>query len=165
MFERGVNGHVTPLLSEAIIHVPLIISAPKQADRQDIVSPTSCVDLLPTVLKITGDSAPDWLDGNLLPGFGGEDTVGQPVFAIEAKKNPSRGPLTQATIAMIQGDYKLIWYIGYAGYDDVYELYNLGADPEELVDLSKSHSDIVRSMGSELQTRLAEADQPYRPGG
>lgn len=165
MFERGVNGHVTPLLSEAIIHVPLIIAAPGQADRQDIVSPTSCVDLLPTLLKMTGGSAPDWLDGNLLPGFGGQDTVRQTVFAIEAKKNPSRGPLTQATIAMIQGDYKLIWYIGYAGYDDVYELYNLGADPEELVDLSKSHSDIVRSMENELKTRLAEADQPYRPGG
>lgn len=37
---------------------------------------------------------------------------------------------------MIQGDYKLIWYIGYAGYDNVYELYNVEKDPEELVDLS-----------------------------
>lgn len=162
LFERGVNGHVTPLLSEAIIHVPLIISAPGQADRQDIYSPTSCVDILPTLLKVTGGSAPDWLDGNLLPGFGGEDKVGQPVFAMEAKKNPSRSPITQATIAMIQGDYKLIWYIGYAGYDDVYELYDLEKDPEELVDLSKSHSDIVLSMGNELKMRLAEADKPYR---
>lgn len=85
----------------------------------------------------------------------------QPVFAMEAKKNPSRSPITQATIAMITGDYKLIWYIGYPGYDNVYELYNLGSDPEELVDLSKSHSDIVLSMGKELKTRLAEADQPY----
>ena len=54
LFERGVNGHVTPLLSEAIIHVPLIISAPGQADRQDIYSPTSCVDVVPTLLKMTG---------------------------------------------------------------------------------------------------------------
>src|SRR5688572_25724197 len=162
LFERGVNGHVTPLLSEAIIHVPLIISAPGQADRQDIVSPTSCVDVLPTLLKITGGSAPDWLEGNLLPGFGGEDKVGQPVFALEAKKNPSSSPLTQATIAMLQGDYKLIWYIGYPGYDNVYELYNLETDPEELFDLSKSHSDILLSMGNELKTRLTEADQLYR---
>jgi len=162
LFERGVHGHVTPLLSEAIIHIPLIISAPGQADRQDIVSPTSCVDVLPTLLKITGGSLPDWLDGNLLPGFGGEDKVGQPVFVIEAKKNPSSSPITQATIAMIQGDYKLIWYIGYAGYDDVYELYDVEKDPEELVDLSKSHSDILLSMENELKMRLTEADQPYR---
>jgi hypothetical protein len=38
--------------------------------------------------------------------------------------------MTQATIAMFQGDYKLIWYIGYAGYDNVYELYNLETDPK-----------------------------------
>ena len=63
---------------------------------------------------------------------------------------------------MIQGDYKLIWYIGYAGYDDVYELYDLERDPEELVDLSKSHSDILLSMGNELKKRFAEADQLYR---
>jgi len=161
MFERGVNGHVTPLLSEAIIHVPLIISAPGQADRQDIYSPTSCVDVPLTILKITGASVPDWMEGNLLPGFSGEDSAGRPVFAIEAKKNPSLSPITQATLAMIQGDYKLIWYIGYRGYDNVYELYNLETDPEELVDLSTSHSDIVISMGKELKARLAEADQPY----
>ena len=52
---------------------------------------------------------------------------------------------------MIQGDYKLIWYIGYSGYDDVYELYNLDTDAEELVDLSKTHSDIVLSMEKELK--------------
>ena len=63
---------------------------------------------------------------------------------------------------MIQGDYKLIWYIGYARYNDVYELYDVEKDPEELVDLSKSHSDIVLSMGNELKMRRAEADQPYR---
>ena len=63
---------------------------------------------------------------------------------------------------MIQGDYKLIWYIGCSGNDNVYKLYNLETDPEELVDLSKTQSDIVLSMGNELKTRLAEADQPYR---
>jgi hypothetical protein len=108
-----------------------------------------------------GGAPPDWLEGNLLPGFGGEDLVVRPVFAMEAKKNPSRSPLTQATLAMLQGDYKLIWYVGYPGYDNVYELYNLATDPEELLDLSKSHPDVLLSMGKELKTRLAEADQPY----
>jgi hypothetical protein len=40
-------------------------------------------------------------------------------------------------------------------------LYDLASDPEELVDLSESHSDIALSMGNELKTRLAEADEPY----
>src|SRR5919106_1785596 len=49
-------------------------------------------------------------EGNLLPGYGGEASSDRPVFAIEAKKNPSRSPIVQATIAMIQGNHKLIWY-------------------------------------------------------
>ena len=161
LFERGTEGHVSPLLYESIIHVPLIISAPGQSERQDIHSPTSCVDILPTLLKITGGSAPDWLEGNLLPGFGGEDIGDRAVFAIEAKKNASLSPITLGTFAMIKGDYKLIWYRGYPGYDNVYELYNLKTDPEELLDLSKSHPEILLSMGNELQMRLTERDQSY----
>jgi len=161
LFERGVSGHVTPLLYDPVIHVPLIISAPGQSERRDIYSPTSCVDILPTLLKITGSSSPDWLDGNVLPGFGGEERAEQSVFAMEAKKDPSRDPMTRATFAMIKGDYKLIWYAGYPGYDNVYELYNLKTDSEELFDLSQSHSEILAAMKRELQAKLADADKPF----
>jgi arylsulfatase A-like enzyme len=160
LFERGVNGHVTPLLYDPIIHIPLLISAPGQSERQDIYSPTSCVDLVPTLLKITGASAPNWSEGNLLPGFGADDTDERTIFAVEAKKNSSFQPLTLATFAMIKGDYKLIWYRGYSGYDDVFELYNLKTDPEELQDLSKSQVEILSAMANELKSRLATADQP-----
>jgi hypothetical protein len=97
----------------------------------------------------------------LLPGLGGEVAVEKPVLAMEAKKNASLSPITQATITMIRGNYKLIWYIDYAGYDDVYELYDLEKDLEELLDLGKSHSDILLSMSKELKNRLADADRPY----
>ena len=159
LFERGVHGHVTPLLYDPVIHTPLIISAPGQSERHDIYSPTSCVDILPTLLKITGTRRPDWLEGNVLPGFGGEADSQRPVFAMDAKTNSAFEPLTQATFAMIQGDYKLIWYIGYPGYHDVYELYNLKTDPEELLDLSQSHVEILSPMANELKLKLTRADQ------
>lgn len=162
LFERGTDGHVTPLLYEPIIHIPLIISAPGQSQREDIYSPTSCVDVFPTLLKITGGSLPDWLEGNLLPGFGGEDKADRAVFAMDAKKNPALSAITHGTFAMIRGDYKLIWYIGYPGYDNIYELYNLKSDPEERLDLGKSHSEVLASMRSELQEKLAAADRPFR---
>ncbi len=130
LFERGVHGHVTPLLYDPVIHIPLIVSAPGQSTRRDVYSPTSCVDILPTLLKITGSPLPDWLEGNLLPGFEDEVVSEPPVFAMEAKQNSSFKPLTRATFAMMKGDYKLIWYLGYPGYDDVYELYNLTTDPK-----------------------------------
>ena len=159
LFERGVHGHVTPLLYDPIIHVPLVVSAPGQSERRDIYSATSCVDLVPTLLKITGSSLPNWLEGNLLPGFGEQDMSERSIFAMEAKKNSSFQRLTLATFAMIKGDYKLIWYVGYPGYDDVYELYDLKADPGELQDLSKSHIEILSSMANELKVKLASADQ------
>lgn len=159
LFERGVHGHVTPLLYDPVIHIPLIVSAPGQSTRRDVYSPTSCVDILPTLLKITGSPLPDWLEGNLLPGFEDEVVSEPPVFAMEAKQNSSFKPLTRATFAMMKGDYKLIWYLGYPGYDDVYELYNLTTDPEELLDLSQSHGEILSPMANELKAKLVRADQ------
>ena len=157
LFERGVHGHVTPLLYDPVVHVPLIISAPGQTERHDFYSPTSCVDVLPTILKVTGSDRPSYLEGTVLPGFG-ENAIGRPIFIMEAKKNASFRPLTTGTFAMIYGDYKLIWYRGYPGYDDVYELYNLTTDPEELVDLSRSHPDTTRHMARQLQEQLAVSD-------
>jgi hypothetical protein len=48
MFERGDSGHVTPLLYDSVIHVPLLISAPQRRERRDFHTRTSNVDLLPT---------------------------------------------------------------------------------------------------------------------
>ena len=50
MFERGIRGHVTPTLYEPVIRVPLLIAKPGQREREDVYAPTSCVDLLPTLL-------------------------------------------------------------------------------------------------------------------
>jgi hypothetical protein len=62
-------------------------------------------------------------------------------------------------LALIQGDYKLIWYLGYPGYDDIYELYNLTTDPEELEDLSKTQSDLLSQMAGYLKLKLAKVEQ------
>lgn len=162
LFERGVSGHVTPLLYDPVIHIPLIISGPGQSARQDVYSPTSCVDLLPTLLKISGAAVPDWLEGDMLPGFGGDDLRDRPVFSVEAKKNPAHSAITQGTFAMLQGDYKLIWYVGYPGYEDVFELYDMENDPDELHDLSESKAEILTSMKSQLQMKIEEKDQLFR---
>ncbi len=52
LFERGVWGHITPVLFEPVIRVPLLISKPGQQKKQDVYSHTSCVDILPTLLYL-----------------------------------------------------------------------------------------------------------------
>jgi len=69
LFERGEQGHVSPLLFEAITKIPLIISTPGQRERYDIHTLTSNIDLSPTILKIAGQSTPEGYEGRLLPGL------------------------------------------------------------------------------------------------
>lgn len=146
MFERGVRGHVTTALYEPIVRVPLMISAPGQTTRQDVHIPTSNVDLLPTILQLTGQTIPEWSEGSVLPTLGGNRNGTRPIFVVEAKSNPRWGPLTIATIAVRQGEHKLIEYRGYGEPSKEIELFNVVDDPEELEDVAASQPAIVAEL-------------------
>jgi len=162
MFERGIRGHVTPVLYEPIIRVPLLISKPGQLQRDDVYTPTSAVDLLPTFLHATGQSIPDWCEGQVLPTFGGKEASDErSIFSVEAKSNPKQAALTKGTVALIKDQYKLIHYFGYGGYRNEYELYDLVNDPEEMEDLYLSNKLVAADLQSELEDKLAEVNQPY----
>jgi arylsulfatase A-like enzyme len=157
LFERGVHGHVSELLYEPIIHVPLLIAKPGQQQRRDVHTPTSCVDLLPTLLGTVGYAIPDWCEGKVLPVSGAETgDEERSVFSLEAKLNATHRPLSKATVALIRGPYKLIHYFGYDGYNDEYELYDLDNDPEELDDLYSTKRSIAADLRHDLLKKLEE---------
>ena len=163
LFERGIHGHITPTLYESIIRIPLLISKPGQQQREDVYTPTSCVDLLPTLLHATGQAIPDWCEGEVLPTFGGKEaSSGRSIFSVEAKSNPKHAPLTKATMALIKDQYKLIHYFGYDGYENEYELYDLANDPDEMEDLYLSRRSIAADLQSELEEKLQKVNQTYR---
>jgi arylsulfatase A-like enzyme len=162
LFERGVHAHVTELLYEPIIHIPLLMSRPGQQQREDVYTRTNCVDLLPTLLDATERAIPPWCEGNVLPT---SDTQEGPderaIFSVEAKGNRVDRPLTKATIALLRGQYKLIHYMGYADYGNAYELYDLESDPEELENLYLSKKTIAADLQSEMQDKLRQVNEPY----
>jgi len=160
-FERGLDGHITPLLFEPLTHIPLLIAAPGQTARQDILTPTSCVDLLPTLLSLAGQPAPDWSEGTLLPGLGGTPAPQRSLLTIEAATNPAFAPLTKVSVALRQENYKLTYYTGYRA-EPIFELYDLAADPEEMNDLFPSGPAIAKTLQSELLDRLQTANTPYQ---
>lgn len=161
LLERSVRGHLNPLLYDAIIRVPLIISMPGQSTRVDVNTPTSCLDLLPTLASIAGAAIPDWAEGQVLPGLGGESKPGRDVYVIEAKSNAKGAPLTKATVAMVRDQYKLIYYRGYdQGYDDRIEFYDIGQDPEELDDLAGSS--MAADLQRDLMAKLEQVNRPYQ---
>jgi arylsulfatase A-like enzyme len=161
MFERGIIGHETNALNDPVIHTPLIISSPGQQRRVDIHTTTSGIDLTPTILTIMGQPVPDWVEGQVLPGFGGSDAERE-IFSLVAKGSYAQGPITEGTITLIRDRYKLIHYIGYPDYDDSSELYDLENDPEELEDLFSIERKLAANLKASLLDKLALANQGYR---
>jgi len=163
LFERGIHGHVTPAIYEPVIRVPLLIKQPGQSSKQEFNTPTSCVDVLPTLLAASGQGIPEWCEGRVLPGFQ-SDLVNQAsgaVFTVEAKSNPKLAPLNKATVGMVQDKYKLIHNRGYKEAGEAYELYNLSDDPEEVHDLIEIEHDVASSLIAELEEKLGEVNEPY----
>ncbi len=158
MFERGETKHNTPLLYDPVVHIPLIISAPGQQERNDIYSPTNSVDVLPTLLSLVGKEIPEWCDGQLLPGLGGKDDTNRISFTVEAKQSFIFSPIKIGTIAMRKGKYKLIYYTGYEK-EDSFELYDQENDQEELNDLYSSQPQLAASLRDELLTRFQEENK------
>lgn len=155
LFERGIHGHVNQTLYEPLIHVPLLISLPGQSQRQDIHTPTSCIDLLPTLLLLAGQPIPSWVEGQVLPPFTTEPPdLDRAIFSLEAKNNPKHQPLKTATAAIIQWPYKLIHYRGYPGYHDQDELYNLESDPAELNNRFSQETGIGAALKDQLIERV-----------
>jgi arylsulfatase A-like enzyme len=157
-FERGFDGHGGLMMYEALLRIPLLIHAPRQSTRDDVNIPTSNVDVLPTILSLAGKEIPPILDGKVLPGLGGEADAERPILSMCAWENSAFLPITKAALAMRKGSYKLIFYLGYG---DIYELYDLENDPEEMHDLSKENLSEFSKMKEELLTLLTDANRPF----
>jgi arylsulfatase A-like enzyme len=90
MFERGILGHITQVLYQPIMHVPLLIFPPGQKERVDIYENTSAIDLLPTLLEVTGQESSDWAEGAVLPPFSSSPTQSPDLFSFLATKKMAR---------------------------------------------------------------------------
>jgi arylsulfatase A-like enzyme len=165
LFERGIAGHLTPVLYQPVIRVPLVVFEPGRKNRQDVYSNTSAVDLLPTLLNITGQKPSDWSEGIVLSPFSTMQDSERSIYVLQARKNAKYGPITEATTALIKEQYKLMYFIGYSelgAEGERIELYDIKNDPEEMNDLSASKRETTTELLNELKQKLAEVNQPYQ---
>jgi arylsulfatase A-like enzyme len=166
MFERGIQGHTTAVLYQPVIRVPLMIFEPGQRSRRDVHENTSAVDLLPTLLHLTGQPPVDWVEGTILPPFAPtEPDPERSLYVVQARKNKQYEPLTAATTALIKGQYKLMYFFGYKELGGVgserIEMYDLENDPEELNNLYTVKRETATDLLYELKSKIAEVDEPY----
>ena len=165
MCERGVLGHRTPVLYQPVIQIPLVILEPGQRVRRDVFTSTSAVDVVPTLLKITGQEIPDWLEGIVLEPFSDfPPAADRSLYALEATKSDVSAVLNPATAMLVKGQYKLTYYFGYeqlAETGPLFELYDVENDPEELKNIYDPNSQIARELGNELLEKIKEVNEPY----
>jgi len=163
MFERGIVGHLTPTMHNPQMHVPLVILPPGQEERQDITTPTVATDLIPTLLHLSGKSAPNWLEGTLLPPFNTAPDSNRPIFGMDARfSDTNTGPFTNATLMLLQNDYKLTYFFGnrklyeVLNGQELFELYDLKNDPEELENLYNQEPTIAQIMLNAIYAKMEE---------
>lgn len=165
MFERGISGHTTPVLYQPLMRIPLLIFEPGRQSGEQVYTPTSAIDVLPTLLYLSGQEIPDWVEGAVLPPYIQTATsLQRSLYALQARNNGKYDPLSQASSMLIQGRYKLVYYFGYDQLGEKgerIELYDLESDPEELNDLYASQTGSGTQLLDELKSKLAEVNRPY----
>jgi arylsulfatase A-like enzyme len=165
LFERGIVGHSTPILHQPVIRVPLFIFEPGRTSRLDIFEPTSGMDILPTLLHISGKTVPGWIEGKVLPPFTPVklDQI-RDLYALQAKGSEKNDPIIKATVMLVYDRYKLLYYFGYKELKDsgqLIELYDLENDPNELNNLYPDKKMMGDDLVAKIKDKLAEVNQPY----
>jgi hypothetical protein len=127
--EHDGFGHARTLYEE-VLRVPLIISLPSSVQRV-VDQRVSVVDLAPTLREIIGLEPAERSDGiSLVPFLDGRSRAHPPIYA--------ENFLSSQCKAVVWSDWKLI----FTTQGNVYELYDLRADPHErdnLVDAQPAH--------------------------
>jgi arylsulfatase A-like enzyme len=165
MFERGIKAHGMYALFDPLIKVPLLIFPPGHKGRVDIHTPTSAVDILPTILDIVNNPGGSWMEGTVLPPFNQNFPEDRPVFSMDSRFSDQNEPFSDASVMIRKGSYKLIYSFGtHAKYkrlngQPLFELFDVESDPEELINLVEKEPKLFEQLRAELFQAMDEKGQ------
>ena len=166
MLERNIIGHTAPVFHQPIIHIPLVIFPPGQKTRVDIYENTSAMDLLPTLLHVTEQDAANWVEGEVLPPFTASSSqFERDITTIQVNGIDEDEGITKASLMLVRDNYKLMWYFGYDQIEDnnqLFELYDISNDPEELHNLYPSRKDVADELINVLKSKLDDLNKSYQ---
>jgi choline-sulfatase len=128
--------------------VPLMIRPAGGVSRKVIDQPTATFRIAPTLLEMVGVAPPPQMEAtSLLPVLRG-DEVATPVFT-------ESGYQLDYTLSVRDGNWKLVFVPNPVDQSLMrgrsHELYDLAADPAELVDLAEARPEIVERLSGELR--------------
>ncbi len=127
---------------EGSSRVPLFIHAPKQFSAKTITSPSSTLDVMPTLIKLAGGDVPDNLDGQSLISAMEGNAENRKIYC-EYTAEGSIAPM----VMLREANFKL----NFCPVDED-QLFNLDNDPNEINNLVESpeFSDIYKKMRNSI---------------
>lgn len=166
-FQHGYGAHTGPGLFDEIIHVPLIVKLPGQTRALTSTAAVEQVDIAPTIAQLAGIPPPTtWEGRSLLPAWGytgTEPLPARPVFSMNFEQTPRHGALRTGSVAVIDGPWKLVHYIGRPHYPDMPPLhdalFNLASDPDENLNLIGSQRGEATRLRSLIDAQLSRRGQ------
>lgn len=156
-FEHATLEHIGERLYESVTNIPLVIKEPGQSSGIIISEAVEQIDIPVTILSLAGIQKPEWMEGrSLAPLMKGENTPAVPVFSMYFERNPSRGnqKLTKGTIAVWDGEYKLIHYL----QRKESLLFNLRNDPAEMKNIFNEEPETGRRLLALIEENLRKAN-------
>lgn len=149
--EHGRWGHWENNLHDEILKVPLIIRLPGLGNGRVVEQQVRLLDLMPTLLALTGTSVPDGLEGrDLRPLWqGGNGAVKEPVSVSEMWRDHWH------IIAVRTRQYKYIWD---SKRPDQPQLFDLAADPGEKTNVAADYPALTAEFYDYVTARLQAMD-------
>lgn len=157
-FSHGYQGHVGPHLYESLVHVPLIIKIPEKVVGKEINIPVEIIDIAPTILEFADIPAPEWMEGrSLVPLLKDKSLELRPIFSMQIYRNRlmNNAPITKGTLAVWDGDYKLIDYLD----EKKLLLFNLRTDPDEKRNIFSEQPEIAQRLKRLIDDNLSLANK------
>jgi arylsulfatase A-like enzyme len=154
--EHGRMWHGQSVYGE-MMHVPLIVRWPARLDGGRVVDePVQLVDVMPTVLDLTGIEHPKGLQGQSLlpllrpPADGAAGWKRRPVILEKQPMGEPDYPGSSESYAIIDGNWKLVYNKVRPPEAPEYELYEFPKDRFDRTNVAAQHPDVVQRLAKAL---------------
>lgn len=163
-FSHGCATHGGPLLTDDLIHVPLIVKEPGQIGPKRVAAVAEQVDLMPTILDLAGMPVKEPLEGrSLKPALRGQDMKAA-VYSMNFDENRRFDALKTGSVAMIEDWWKYVSYRGNQHYPMMPKLedslYDLRADPGENHNLISVYPVVAARMRGSIEKQMLIHGKP-----
>ena len=161
-YEHNYFQHGPPHLYEQVTNIPLIIMEPGQNRGHVVDNIVEQIDIPATILDLADIPVPSWMEGrSLVPFLRDKELPEKTAIAVSLyKNNPAEPITTKGTIAVWEGDHKLVHYLD----NKRSLLFNLKEDPDELNNLFNKEAEIGQHLLTIIQDNIKQTNERIMAG-